>query len=138
MEPEIYLRRMDRNLARFMPNCYTMHNMLPGENDLLVQMRKGVLEYCVLARLAQGSSYGHQIAEDLGREDLFGSEGSLYPLLARLRKQGWVETRWEESPRGAARRYYTLTPEGEASLRTFVSVWRKFSSAVSQELEDMP
>jgi PadR family transcriptional regulator PadR len=101
-------------------------------------MRKGVLEYCVLARLARGPSYGHQIAADLGRDSLFGSEGSLYPLLSRLRKQGWVDTRWEESPRGAARRYYTLSPSGRESLRTFTSVWRTFSAAVNRELEGTP
>lgn len=115
-----------------------MYYMQPAEADLLVQMRKGVMEYCVLARLARGPSYGHQIAEELGHDELFGSEGSLYPLLARLRKQGWVETRWEESPRGAARRYYTLTPAGHSSLRAFASVWRRFSSAVIRELEDVP
>jgi PadR family transcriptional regulator PadR len=110
--------------------------MQPTEADLLVQLRKGVLEYCVLAHLARGPSYGHQIAEDLGGDELFASAGSLYPLLARLRKQGWVDTRWEESPRGAARRYYTLTAAGRESLRTFTSVWQRFSAAVSHELRD--
>jgi len=113
-----------------------MYCMQPSESDILAQLRKGVLEYCVLARLARAPSYGHQIAEDLGRDDLFGSQGSLYPLLSRLRKQGWAETRWEESPRGAARRYYTLSAEGKASLDRFTAVWARFSGAVNHQLEE--
>ncbi|MCL2464124.1 MAG: PadR family transcriptional regulator [Micrococcales bacterium] len=112
--------------------------MQPTEADLLIQLRKGVLEYCVLARLAREPSYGHQIAADLGRNGLFGSAGSLYPLLSRLRKQGWVASTWEESRLGAARRYYTLTPEGRASLTLFSSVWHQFSDAVHCELRQQP
>lgn len=109
--------------------------MEPSEADLLVQMRKGVVEFCVLAHLAAGASYGQEIAESLGNSAVFGSTGSLYPLLARLRKQGWVDSELRESSLGAARRYYTLTPSGHRALDTFHHAWRSFSDGVNQHME---
>lgn len=111
--------------------------MEPSEDDLLVQMRKGVVEFCVLAHLAKGPSYGQEIAEQLGNSSAFGSVGSLYPLLARLRKQGWVETELRESNLGAARRYYTLTTEGRNALETFTRAWRWFSDSVNHQMEQL-
>ena len=58
------------------------------------------------------------------------SEGTLYPLLSRLRKEGRVETTWRESSSGPPRRYYTLTAEGEATLDAFIAEWRRFSRSV--------
>lgn len=102
-----------------------------------MQMRKGVVEFCVLARLAHGPSYGNQIAEELGSTAAFGSRGSLYPLLARLRRQGWVATTLEDSPHGAARRYYTLTDEGKAVLATFQQAWTSLRESVDQQLGEI-
>lgn len=111
-----------------------MQCMQPSPDDLLVQMRKGVVEFCILAHLKNGPAYGHQIADELGKTAAFGSRGSLYPLLARLRRQGWVETTWQESPHGAARRYYVLTPDGRAVLNTFMQAWSGMSASVEQLL----
>lgn len=114
-----------------------MHCMVPSEDELLVQMRKGIVEFCVLAHLAHGPSYGQEIAESLGSSSAFGSVGSLYPLLARLRKQGWVETELRESNLGAARRYYTLTPSGEQALLTFTRAWRWLGDSVNHQMEQL-
>lgn len=97
-------------------------------------LRKGVLEYCVLAMIRGGEMYGLDIADGLQRRGLLTSEGTLYPLLARLRRNGLVETNWRESTQGAPRRYYTLTPEGRESLTVFTSVWKSFSTSVSDIL----
>ena len=89
--------------------------------SVLTQLRKGVLEYCVLALLQHGPSYGVDLAKRLGQHTaLFASEGTLYPLLSRLRRQGWVESSWQESTSGPPRRYYQLTDDGRAALATFV------------------
>ena len=101
----------------------------------LSQLRRGVLEYCVLALLREGERYGFEIARTLGGEDrMVTSEGTLYPLLGRLRREGSVETTWRESPSGPPRRYYRLTPRGEESLRSFSTEWRRFSATVDRLL----
>lgn len=107
------------------------------QEAILVQLRKGVLEYCVMAQLLHAPSYGLQIAADLARlPALFASEGTLYPLLARLRKQGMVETTWQESTSGPPRRYYKLTERGEAALASFKEAWGPFTTAVTTALEE--
>lgn len=103
----------------------------------LVQLRKGVLEYCVLAHLRRSPSYGLKLATDLaGFKTLFASEGTLYPLLARLRKQGLVETSWQESTSGPPRRYYRITRAGEDALAVFAAAWVSFTQEATQALED--
>ena len=104
-------------------------------NDAVgTNLRKGVLEYCVLATIGDGEMYGLDIAGGLQRRGLLTSEGTLYPLLARLRRNGLVETSWRESSQGAPRRYYTLTGTGRESLAAFAGVWKSFSAAVSETL----
>ncbi|SED63599.1 PadR family transcriptional regulator [Ruania alba] len=105
--------------------------MVPGEESILTNLRRGALEYCVLASLRGGASYGRDIARQLTEDGvLAGGEGTLYPLLARLRKSGMVETRWQESTSGPPRRYYTVTPDGERALDVFVRAWEPFRTAV--------
>jgi PadR family transcriptional regulator PadR len=102
---------------------------------VLANLRRGTLEYCVLAHLDRGPAYGLDIARSLGAGAvLFESEGTLYPLLSRLRKAGWVTTRLQESSGGAARRYYELTDEGRAALRSFVTTWHQFTASVDAVL----
>lgn len=111
--------------------------VLTGE-AILTQMRKGVLEFCVLAHLQNRPSYGLEIASSMARHrHLFASAGTLYPLLARLRRQGWVETTWRQSPSGPPRRYYTLTPDGIASLDAFSAVWPEFRRGVQTVVEEV-
>lgn len=100
------------------------------------QLRRGVLEYCVLSMLRLGDRYGFDLVRELSEIDgLVTSEGTIYPLLARLRRDGVVETTLVESRRGPARRYYHLTSEGEISLRSFTTEWVRFRDAVDELLD---
>jgi len=94
-------------------------------------MRKGALEYCVLALLGRREMYGLELVRALAEVDgMVLSEGTLYPLLSRLRKDELVETTWQESVAGPPRRYYRLTTEGRCALVDFSTEWRRFSDAV--------
>lgn len=103
---------------------------------VLANLRRGTLEYCVLAYLDLEPSYGLDIVRSLGAgKVLFDSEGTLYPLLARLRKAGWVTTQLQESSGGAPRRYYQLTDQGRAALRAFTTTWHEFTDSVDAVLD---
>jgi PadR family transcriptional regulator PadR len=83
-----------------------------------VQVRKGVLELAVLNTLIDGERYGYEMVKALATVPALSvSEGTLYPILSRLRLQGFVKTRLEESSEGPARKYYTLTPAGRVAAR---------------------
>ena len=113
--------------------------MVAGKTErggLLTQMRRGALEYCVLALLVKEERYAPELIDALGRADgLLTSEGTLYPLLSRLRRDGVVDTTWRESPTGPPRRYYRLTPAGRQALARFTQEWRRFTDAVDHILE---
>ena len=100
---------------------------------LATALRRGTLEFCVLALLADGERYGVELVRQLGSEAaLATSEGTLYPLLSRLRRTGWVATTWQESPAGPPRRYYALTLDGLAALTYFKAEWVTFRSAIDR------
>jgi PadR family transcriptional regulator, regulatory protein PadR len=115
-----------------------MRYMEPGEDtNWLTQVRRGVAERCVLALLAKGERYGFELARELSeRGQIIASEGTLYPLLARLRRNGLVETSWRESNAGPPRRYYHLTSDGEFALASFKKQWGAFRDAVDEILEE--
>ena len=113
-----------------------MRNMVEDhERPWLTQLRRGVAEHCVLALLRAEPGYGFDLAQILARQGLVSGEGTIYPLLARLRRAQWVETFWKESSEGPPRRYYRLTPLGEAVLTQFADEWGRFRDAVDQVLE---
>jgi PadR family transcriptional regulator, regulatory protein PadR len=90
-----------------------------------------------LALLRNNERYGFELARRLANADgLVTSEGTLYPLLGRLRKEGLVETTWRESSDGPPRRYYRLTSAGESTLRSFVDEWARFRTSVDSLLEE--
>jgi PadR family transcriptional regulator, regulatory protein PadR len=100
-------------------------------NGLTTQMRKGALEFCVLALLRRQPRYGFELVQALSRVDgMLTSEGTIYPLLSRLRRDGLVETQWQESANGPPRRYYRLTENGNCALAAFQEEWATFSRAV--------
>lgn len=110
--------------------------MEPGDSTILTHLRRGALEHCVLALLDGEPRYGLDIARRLGDDRvLLAGEGTLYPLLARLRKQGLVDTAWVESTAGPPRRYYSLTAEGRVALDTFQRTWKTFRDAVDATLQ---
>ena len=107
--------------------------MEPGGARPLAQLRRGVLEFCVLSLLRGEELYGFDLVRRLSEVDgMVISEGTIYPLLSRLRRQGWVTTRWVESESGPPRRYYGLTPDGRAALQDFAVEWQRFRDAVDQ------
>ncbi len=93
-------------------------------------MRKGMLEYCILLLLRQGPAYASQIIEKLKAARLIVVEGTLYPLLTRLKKDGVLTYRWEESPSGPPRKYYSLTDEGEQNLSVLNTAWNEVADTV--------
>jgi PadR family transcriptional regulator PadR len=102
----------------------------------LAQMRRGAIEYCVLALLRERERYGFELVRELSAADgLVTSEGTVYPLLTRLRGEGLVETTWQESNQGPPRRYYSITEPGNQALESFVDQWTRFRSAVDRMLE---
>ena len=110
--------------------------MVAGQDRLLTQMRRGTLEFCVLALLKVEERYGFDLVRALGEADgMVTSEGTIYPLLSRLRRDGLVSTTWEESPSGPPRRYYRLTAKGRQALAQFVQEWQRFRDAVDRFME---
>jgi PadR family transcriptional regulator PadR len=106
--------------------------MEPGDARKAVsQLRRGALEYCVMALLREGDRYGFELVRLLSSADgLVTSEGTIYPLLTRLRRERLVTTFWRESESGPPRRYYRLTDAGRAALAGFSHEWTRFRDAV--------
>ena len=114
----------------------TMRRMAPLGQVMISQLRRGVLEFCVLALLRDGERYSLDLVRALGdAEGLVTSEGTLYPLLGRLRREGMVQSSWRESASGPPRRYYRITPDGDAALRAFASQWAQFRDSVDSLID---
>ena len=100
-------------------------------NDWNSQMRRGLLELCILGLLEEQPNYGYEIVTRLAQApNLAASEGTVYPLLRRLRKVGWLQTSWKESDSGPPRQYYRLTPEGREYLQALRGEWGQLVSSV--------
>ncbi|GAB2710961.1 PadR family transcriptional regulator [Kitasatospora kifunensis] len=106
--------------------------MVPGGTyKAMSQLRRGVVEYCVLALLWDDRRYGVEILRELGKVDaMVTSEGTIYPLLSRLHRDALVEAAWQESAGGPPRKYYELTPAGRQALEEFSAAWPEFNDAV--------
>ena len=100
------------------------------------QMRKGILEYCILSIISRGEIYASDIINELKRAKLLVVEGTLYPLLTRLKNNGLLSYNWVESSSGPPRKYYELTPEGLQVLRGLDKTWEELAFAVQTSLED--
>lgn len=96
------------------------------------QMRKGVLEYCILLVLSEKPLYATNIIKGLKDARMIVVEGTLYPLLTRLKNDGLLSYKWEESNQGPPRKYYELTEKGSAFLKELELSWNDLTSAVSQ------
>jgi PadR family transcriptional regulator PadR len=95
------------------------------------QMRKGVLEFCILSVLSARDAYTNEIIAKLKASRLIVVEGTLYPLLTRLKNAGLLQYRWEESTSGPPRKYYSLTENGHTFLNELKLTWDELVSAVS-------
>lgn len=94
-----------------------------------VQMRKGILEFCILHIISRGEVYASDMLEELTSARIIVVEGTLYPLLTRLRKAGLLEYKWVESSSGPPRKYYKLTSKGEDFLHTLDQTWEELVSS---------
>ena len=104
--------------------------------DWLAQVRRGLLELCVLALINRTSTYGYEIVTHLSRSPhLAAGEGTVYPLLRRLRRDGFLNTKWIESDAGPPRQYYELTQRGRARLKALHEDWAAIVDAVQLNLE---
>ena len=99
------------------------------------QMRKGILEYCILSIISRGEIYASDIIKELKRARLLVVEGTLYPLLTRLKNNGLLSYNWVESTSGPPRKYYVLSPEGLEVLKQLDKTWEELAFAVSTSLE---
>ena len=95
------------------------------------QMRKGVLEFCILSVLKDNEAYTSEILDTLKGAKLLVVEGTVYPLLTRLKNDGLLNYRWEESTSGPPRKYYALTELGKSFLNELIGTWAELSDAVS-------
>ncbi len=101
------------------------------------QVRKGLLELCIVNLLARGELYGYDLVKKLARvKGLVITEGTIYPLLSRLRKTGLLKTRLEESPSGPARKYYSLTRQGYQDRARLNAYWNELNLGVSGLVEE--
>jgi len=95
------------------------------------QMRKGILEYCILSVLSKDSCYASDIIKELKEAKVIVVEGTLYPLLTRQKNAGLLSYRWEESQQGPPRKYYELTDEGREYLKELDNSWNDLVESVN-------
>ncbi len=115
-----------------------MSHMEPGQaNKSISELRRGTVAFCVLALLDERERYAVELVSDLaGSDALAASQGTIYPLLSRLRDDGLVATTWQESRSGPPRKYYRLTDDGRRSLDVFRRDWAHFRDAVDRLLHE--
>lgn len=100
-----------------------------------VQMRKGILEFCILHIISRGEVYASDMLEELTSAKIMVVEGTLYPLLTRLRKAGLVDYRWVESVSGPPRKYFTITNKGDVFLGHLRETWEELMMATNQIID---
>lgn len=108
-----------------------MQNDKKSDSNIRSQMRKGILEYCVLLLLNDTRAYPSDIINGLSKASLIVVEGTLYTLLNRLRKEGKLNYEWEESPKGPPRKYYFITPQGKEALAEMSEAWDEIVATVN-------
>ncbi|HIR62589.1 MAG TPA: PadR family transcriptional regulator [Candidatus Coprenecus avistercoris] len=98
--------------------------------NVRTQMRRGVLEYCILCILSKKDSYATSILSELKAARMIVVEGTIYPLLIRQKNQGLLTYRWEESPQGPPRKYYQITDKGRQALAEMDSAWQELVESI--------
>jgi len=105
--------------------------------SIQTQLRKGVLELCVLTLLSRADAYGYEIASRL-MADVGMGEGTIYPLMRRMQDDGQVSTYLQEAPGGPPRKYYRITETGRATLKAQREEWKNFMTSIEKMLGDAP
>ncbi len=100
-------------------------------DNVKAQMRKGILEYCILLILARNDAYATAIINELKAAQMIVVEGTLYPLLTRQKNQGLLSYRWEESPQGPPRKYYMITEKGRQLLKELDASWEELVTTIN-------
>src|SRR3954469_1872981 len=113
----------------------TSENRKMNIENTKAQMRKGVLEFCILSILSDGEHYPTEIIERMKGAKLLVVEGTLYPLLTRLKNDGLLTYRWEESTSGPPRKYFTLSEEGKNFLKELTESWKELTQSVQNIIE---
>ena len=98
--------------------------------NIRAQMRKGLLDYCILSILGKHEAYASSLIEELKAAGMIVVEGTLYPLLIRLKNQGLLAYRWEESTQGPPRKYYVLTDQGREQLGQMDTAWNELVESI--------
>ena len=111
----------------------TTNNQFSIENTK-IQMRKGILEYCILGIISKGEVYASDILENLKNANLLVVEGTVYPLLTRLKNLGLLSYVWKESTSGPPRKYFVLTDQGVAALQELAETWQELANAVDSSI----
>lgn len=99
------------------------------------QMRKGILEFCILLIISQDKTYTNDILKELHQADLIVVEGTVYPLLNRLKNAGLLTYDWSESKSGPPRKYYSITREGRAFLEQLMTTWQSLDRSINALLK---
>ncbi len=103
-----------------------------NQENTQAQMRKGILEFCILSILNNKEAYPSEILEQLKNAKMIVVEGTLYPLLTRLKNMEILTYRWEESTAGPPRKYYAITDSGKTMLSALETTWNELQNAVEQ------
>ena len=115
-------------------DCFllTLVTTLMNLTNTQVQMRKGLLEYCVLHIISRGEVYTSDLIDELTQAQMIVVEGTLYPLLNRLKSAELVSYRWVESDAGPPRKYYSITEEGQVALKSLAATWKGLVQSITQ------
>jgi len=108
-----------------------MDNTQTNADNIKSQMRKGFLEYCILSILNKRDEYPSSIIAELKEANMIVVEGTLYPLLIREKNQGLLSYRWEESPQGPPRKYYSITDKGRETLSELDKSWKELVDTIT-------
>lgn len=104
--------------------------------NIKAQIRKGILDFTVLIIIEKSETYSSDILKKLKKTDLIVVEGTLYPLLSRLKRQGLLNYKWRESKSGPPRKYYTLTKKGESALKNLKESWESLHTSINSLIEN--
>ena len=110
--------------------CYTLNPTIMKVENTQVQMRKGILEFCILEIIARGEVYASDMLLELTAAKMIVVEGTLYPLLTRLKNAGLLDYAWVESSAGPPRKYYKLTPVGQTFLEQLRQTWLEVVASI--------